>query len=110
MNWLCSCGQRYPAEGRADRLCCLCGIRADNAMPSPATFDRQVEILKEIGASPRVVEVAVEAAQRARVTVVASRSHVGQSYHVTMQPDGTLKCTCAAASFGRACRHVREAA
>jgi hypothetical protein len=34
--------------------------------PRPETFQRQVEILKEIGASPRVMEVAVRAAQLAK--------------------------------------------
>jgi hypothetical protein len=34
--------------------------------PRPETFQRQVEILKEIGASPRVMEVAVQAAQQAK--------------------------------------------
>jgi len=34
--------------------------------PKPETFQRQVEILKEIGASPRVVEVAIRAAELAK--------------------------------------------
>jgi hypothetical protein len=34
--------------------------------PKPETLQRQVEILKEIGASPRVMEIAVRAAQLAK--------------------------------------------
>ena len=79
--WLCSCGQRYPAQGRADRLCAICGARADT-----------------------------ERAQTARVMVVGSRSHPGESYRIQLAEDGSLRCGCPGFAFRGRCRHVREVA
>lgn len=78
--WLCECGERYPAQGRADHLCAICGLRADN-----------------------------ERGQTARVTAVPSRSHPGEHYRVEMREDGTLKCSCRGFGFRGRCRHVEEA-
>ena len=66
-SWICStCQMLYPAEGRADRLCAICGVRVD----APG---------------------AREGGQESRVAVVSSRSHPDEVHHVEMRPDGTLK-------------------
>ena len=53
--WLCrACGERYPAAGRRDRLCAICGAVADAEARAvrvvSALFEAPVQTVRRAGA------------------------------------------------------------